>query len=432
MSIPKSALEPQDLWGSSWERTRTVDESVIKDITERDPILMKLLYEATMETKRMESKAKRITTWRNGPFMRMSFSSPGCRYKCIMCNYGSGTKLTPDEIPAIMKGPLQEVRDTHVNEVLIGTYGSILDPYEMSLDTLSAICAELRAVPEIATVILETRYDMICDDDLNTLRTELLPDKELIIEMGLESANDDIRARLHKDIDLNGFKRSIDCIHSHGIGVEVNVLLGAPGLSMHDQMLDILDAVITVMWALDVANADGVTIFPVNVKTGTPLHAMYENGKYAPPYGWAGIEILNTLPSDYWPRISFSWYGDPQSIGDGSNVVAPPIMCDHCRDLLVDFYGNWNAHRGDNQYRDMLLQIVNEHTCECRKAMIDNLKARRKSPIMTGWRPMTAEDFNARLELLKKESAENPNQRPAIVIDSVEAASGVTMDKGGD
>lgn len=131
------------------------------------------------------------TVWGEGSdFIQLCFQSRGCRYcdmgSCIMCDYGRGRSLAVDEVTSFcMKSGLFE--DRKISEILIGTYGSVLDEYEISRDCFQVILHRLHTSP-IPMVGFETHCDTVTEEKLQIIREQLLG-KKIYIEMGFESLN---------------------------------------------------------------------------------------------------------------------------------------------------------------------------------------------------------------------------------------------------
>ena len=140
---------------------------------------------------------KIATVWgRGSEFIQICFQSRGCRYSnagyCIMCDYGRGRNLTPEEVDSYLKtsGVLSE---SMIKELLIGTYGSCLDEYEISSECFKVILQNL-SYCRVPLIGFETHCDTITERKLNTIK-RFLSEREIYIEMGFESLDDTVRTR---------------------------------------------------------------------------------------------------------------------------------------------------------------------------------------------------------------------------------------------
>lgn len=310
--------------------------------------------------------------WDRGEFMIISFNSIGCKFKkaghCIMCNYGRDERnVTYEEAVDTIKKAFER-RGSIPEKLLIGTSGSILDEDEMDHGTLVKVLMYI-AETKVCDVYIETHYSTVTAENLALIKG-ILGYKNVIIEMGLESADPKVcHDILNKSMDLDKLHDTIQLIHQYGMDASLNILLGAPGLTITEQLKDTLK---TADWAYD-HGADEIVVFPVNIKKGTEIHAMYERGEYKPVSSWLLIELLNRMPDDCLSIISVSWYGDRQDAGLLQDSIAP-IMCESCRLKLMHFYYRFMKLWSKRTRRMLLADLCDSATCNCRKQIVDNIK----------------------------------------------------------
>lgn len=308
--------------------------------------------------------------WGRGSFLHLCFSSVGCRYRklgyCTMCNYGAGENVSAVEAIAAIDRALED-RKEPVVELLLGTCGSILDESEMPWDTLVQILSRV-AQESIPTVLLETHYTTVTKWKLQRIQ-ELLPGSEIVIEMGFESANPVVlRDSLHKYMDLDKLVQTVTLIKEMGMGVVLNVFLGAPYLNLREQINDAKKA---VEWAVS-HGSDRVVVFPANIKMNTPIWDLYQQNQYRRISHWAVVELLNRLDDECLSRIELSWYGDRQKVGKSTEAI-PPESCEDCDAAIFDFYRSF-IPCFDVQQRRMLVRAINKSAmCSCRERFCEEL-----------------------------------------------------------
>lgn len=308
--------------------------------------------------------------WGRGSFLHLCFSSVGCRYRksgyCTMCNYGAGENVTSAEALAVIDRELKG-RAEPVVELLLGTCGSILDEAEMSWDTLECILSRI-AREAIPTILLETHYTTVSAWKLQRIR-ELLPNSEVVIEMGFESADPAVlRDSLHKFMDLEKLAQTTALIKGMGMGVVLNVFLGAPYLTVREQIDDAKKA---VEWAV-VHDADRVVVFPSNIKPNTAIWDLYHQNRYRRISHWAVIELLSRLDDECLSRIELSWYGDRQKEGK-STAVIPPESCNDCDKVIFDFYRSFIPCFDPQRRRTLVCNIKKHAMCSCRERFCEEL-----------------------------------------------------------
>lgn len=305
--------------------------------------------------------------WGRGAFLHLCFSSVGCRFRkagyCTMCNYGAGKNISADEALRAIDQALEQRREP-IQELLLGTCGSILDEAEMSWQTLECILTRISR-ETIPTVLLETHYTTVNLQKLRRIK-ELLPGSEVVIEMGFESANPYVLKHcLNKFLDLDQLAQTTALIKKAGMGVVLNVFLGSPYLTLREQIDDAKNA---VEWAV-AHGADRVVVFPANIKPNTPLWDMYQQGYYQRISHWALIELMDRLDDAHLERIELSWYGDRQKIGK-STAAIPPESCPDCDEAVFTFYRDFIVSFTSQERRELLQKIKALPICSCRKKFL--------------------------------------------------------------
>ena len=311
---------------------------------------------------------------KRGDLLHICLNSPGCRYRnsgsCTMCDYGEGSLLTEKKVEAL----LPKIQDAAVgmNSILIGSLGSVLDMAEVSRKCLSKICRFLNE-SSLETIIFETHYTLVNDEVCQWLKKQM-PLKDIVIEIGLESADEFVQEKcLNKKIDLEVLESKIDMLHSYDMSITANAFLGAPFLSVTEQ---IEDTEKTIQWAVD-HGVDSVVLFPANIRKNTILEELYRNGKYSRMQHWAVFEVLWRIPWHYLNRIYLAWYGDWIDVGaDGVNDNLPPYCCDMCSNKWMEFYRRFLEESDNRARRHLLVEYGNElkSKCNCRDLFEQTLK----------------------------------------------------------
>ena len=235
--------------------------------------------------------------------LQICFMTRGCSLgregSCTMCNYGL-TDCTEYDARQELSRILDDQGNR--NAILLGTSGSILDESEFGRDRLKDVIDEIRSRERIRTVVFETSYRFVDDDALEKLSA--LKDRNVIVEMGLESSNPLVLDRcLCKDVDLDHIKECIRRIKEYGFKVYLNVIFGSPLLSIEEQKEDTRN---TVEWA-NTQGADGIVLFPLNVKPNTLLWSMEQSGAYIPPSHKDFIDMLSGIEKSTLGKIFLSW-----------------------------------------------------------------------------------------------------------------------------
>ena len=294
--------------------------------------------------------------WGDGGFVHICLESTGCRFRrkgyCMMCDYGAGRCITPTEAVCALESVLNRWPQK-IERLLLGSCGSVFDPAEITPDVLQAILSFLQANP-VPHLIFETHYTTVTPDILAQLK-DFLPQQEITIEMGFESASTDVLHSLHKFMNLSDLKATMDRIHAFGMSVSLNVFLGAPHLT---QARQIEDALQSIRWAFR-SGADEVVLFPANIKPGTKLWTMYRVGTYRPVTHDMVLAVLDQLSDRELSGTSVSWYGDRQEAGEDTDIV-PPYAEETQRSRYMDFYRQFMKSTDAAQRKKLLAAMRTE------------------------------------------------------------------------
>ncbi len=96
------------------------------------------------------------------------------------------------------------------------------------LDTLKSYYEEALAVEDVVGLVIGTRPDCISSELLDYL-AELSKRVFVLVEYGIESANDETLKRINRGHDFECCRRAIDETHKRGILVGGHIILGLPG-----------------------------------------------------------------------------------------------------------------------------------------------------------------------------------------------------------
>lgn len=321
-------------------------------------------------------EGKFLTLWQPAPdFIHCCIESRGCRYShnygaCIMCDYGIGRNLSPNELKSALYSQLLP----HMNEtniLLLGSYGSVLDESEISNECLTVLLDFLKKC-KVSTLIFETHCESVTREKLGKIKEFTPKGTQVVIEMGYESCDQFVLHNcLNKFLDLKVLENAITLTHEMRMLVTLNVFLGAPFLNPADQFETTQRS---IQWAVD-HDADSLVLFPANIKPFTLLHKLYLKGIYAPISQWMLPILLQSLSEDVLERISLSWYGDRKNFYEnGEYPLIPPTDCDNCHEVLFDFYRNFITENKGIKRKELINRLLKYPLkCNCRNKTYDNL-----------------------------------------------------------
>ena len=141
-------------------------------------------------------------------------------------------------------------------------------------------------------LILATRPDCIDEERAELIASYLRPDRDVWVELGLQSALDRTLRAVGRGHDVAAFRRAFIMLRSRGIKVAAHLIFGLPGESMAD-----LRRSMGILAALE---PQGVKIHNLHVCRGTPLGELFLRGEVTAPSTASHLravrEALELLP----------------------------------------------------------------------------------------------------------------------------------------
>ena len=138
------------------------------------------------------------------------------------------------------------------------TYGSI--------DQLKALYEEALEVDDVVGIVVGTRPDCVSDELLDYF-AQLSQRTFVLVEYGIESANDTTLKRINRGHDFACSRRAVEETHRRGIKVGGHIILGLPG---EDEAESLRQAPIISSLPLDI-----LKIHQMQIIRGTRLAAEY-------------------------------------------------------------------------------------------------------------------------------------------------------------
>ena len=314
---------------------------------------------------------------RRGDLLHICIGSIGCRFQtsgsCVMCNYGKSNPICKADINRLFS--IVKEQENSTSSILIGTYGSLFDEREMPLEILDLILEHLNTI-NIDIIVFETHYLTVNKEILEKIKKTLIG-KDVAIELGLESSNKTtLEQCLNKSIDLSVFLQKVNLIHLYKMSVTANVFLGAPFLTIKEQIEDTLK---TIIWAFE-NSVDNVVIFPANIRKNTLIEFLYNNNRFQQLSYWSLFEVLRHIPQSYQTKVFLSWFGD---WNDEKIVIGSAHKYDNALIELFSRYLNLNDNLRRNKclnsfldnaeiainYADFIKQMTEEDLLNCEKGL---------------------------------------------------------------
>lgn len=305
-------------------------------------------------------------TYQTEHLLEISFTKGRCRNDakgtCIMCNYGITREDRPISIYLQEMKQILESCTPEIRCLMLCTNGSILDDKQIELELLDGIVtlANSSTIPHIQ---FEAHYLDVTPHKLKLLQ-EKMPEKKIIIALGLETANQEYQDKIiMKGIDLHKFDETLSLIKQYGFQIELNLMSGLPFLSTYEQFED---AKQSIMWAFN--RKCRPVLFPVNIKPHTLLMEMYRSGHYSPISHWLLLLLLDTLNETQLDEIVIAWYGNRCEDYDLNGIQTIfPSCCPKCQLAIDTFYEAFTKTELGSIRKQLLASILTSgnSTCDC-------------------------------------------------------------------
>lgn len=130
---------------------------------------------------------------------------------------------------------------------------------------------KLLMIPKVVGIDIATRPDCLSDEWLDYLE-ELNKKTFLIVELGLQSSNDNTLRFINRGHDSKIFKDAVQKLHKRNIFVVAHIINGLPYETKEDMIN-------TIKFVND-CKVDGIKIHMLYIAKNTPLASLYEKNKF--------------------------------------------------------------------------------------------------------------------------------------------------------
>lgn len=170
-------------------------------------------------------------------------------------------------------------------QAFTNTYGPV--------EKLREIYTQLIEIPDVVALAIGTRPDCLSDEIIELLK-ELSKSTFLWVELGLQTANDDVAEEINRGYKTEVYSETMRKLKAAEIPVVTHIIFGLPG-ETRDEMMETVDFV---------ANSDswGVKLHMLHVLKDTKLEQMYKNAEFEvfgmEDYVELVVDALEHLPSE--------------------------------------------------------------------------------------------------------------------------------------
>lgn len=241
---------------------------------------------------------------------------------CIFCSSnGSGEFASPQcesVTEQINRGIIGLSANKHVGHKFVAYFQSFTNTYA-PVKHLEQIFTEAINHPKIVALSIATRPDCLPEDVL-VLLEKLNQVKPVIVELGLQTSNEQTAQFIRRSYPLHVFDEAVKALHERMITTVAHLIIGLPGETLSDMLL-------SASHVVD-AGIDGIKLHSLHVLKGTDLAKLVdtftlpEKDEYVDDV----VQILTHLP----PEITVHRItGDPPS-----RQLIAPLWSTHKREVM--------------------------------------------------------------------------------------------------
>lgn len=140
-----------------------------------------------------------------------------------------------------------------------------------SVENLKRIYDKALSYGDFSEFIVSTRPDCVEDDVADLLASYITPDREVWVELGLQSASDETLARINRGHKKEDYINCVRRLKERGIKVCTHVIIGLPGETRRD--------FINTAKVLNQVGSEGVKIHNLHIPGGTRMAEEYLDGE---------------------------------------------------------------------------------------------------------------------------------------------------------
>ena len=191
---------------------------------------------------------------------------------CIFCGArGAGEHI--DAKLSISEQVLSALSDSRENEEFIAYFQNFTNTYA-DVKTLKERYDAALISDKIKVLSIGTRPDCI-DEGIAALLASYKKEREVWVELGLQTANEKTAKIINRGYSLDSFERAVSILEKYGLKTVVHLIIGLPGETFKD--------VKETSKYISGFKLFGIKIHSIYVMQGTRLEKEYQDGSYTPP-----------------------------------------------------------------------------------------------------------------------------------------------------
>jgi len=294
------------------------------------------------------------------------FPGSGCSWAknehggCYMCGFKSrideitqGRKISTNQLVYIYKAGKSMVIGETPENLTIYNGGSFLNNDEIPLEVQLEIGKDVRNIPSIKVLFVESRPEFVTEEKISLLVSKL-GRKKLKVGLGLECVSDDIREKcVNKGLLRKDYEKAVKYLRNNGAEVLTYVFIKPLYITEREA---ISEAIRTATYAFQTGSNE-VTLEAALVQSGTKMEEAYRKGNFRPPWLWSVIEVLRA-----------TYHLGTVNVGDFKDEPPPiaiPYNCEKCSSKIESLFQQYKeSHEVD---------IFDNIDCDCKSNWKESL-----------------------------------------------------------
>ena len=210
---------------------------------------------------------------------------------CIICSHplkiSMGVIFNEDQALSDFFNEFRKYDYEYHPVVCLYNSGSFLNDDEISANARSTIFEEIAKNKHIKRIFIESRVDYIDETKLEKIK-EILGNKDLVIAIGLDSMDDNIRSLcINKGLDKKKYEDVLPLINKYFKSLTY-ILLKPPFISEYTA---VIDAIRSIHYAFSVGTCF-VSLEACNIQDLSLPYYLEKYGCYRTPWLWSIIEVI--------------------------------------------------------------------------------------------------------------------------------------------
>ena len=205
---------------------------------------------------------------------------------CTFCGYFNDTRddVTEDDLHAQWDWSAKKLNDfADVQMVKVYTSGSLLEDREIPVGFQERVLRE--CAERDLHLIVESRTEQLTEKKL-AWATKINP--RFTVAIGLEAYDDEVlRFHVNKGFSVKSYDRAVANLKQAGLRVKAYLMFKPPFMSEADALDHIVDWIAAIA-----ADADEISINPMNIQGGTVIDRLHRARQYRPPWWWSLVEMI--------------------------------------------------------------------------------------------------------------------------------------------